>query len=161
VFGWALGEVMVVLILCGLAAMALGLFVSAAVNSVDRAMTFLPIIFVMMMILAAGGIFPNFADQPGLKQASFLASSHWGFNGVAASVDLNELNMLGHVSAGHPVIDLTDMQPIIDIWLDPAGGPARAAHTAEAWFAANIALITITIGLLLATSLVLRRHDGG
>ncbi len=161
VFGWAFGELLLVLILCGLAAMALGLFVSAAVNSVDRAMTFLPIIFVMMMILAAGGIFPNFAGQPGLKQASFLASSHWGFNGVAASVDLNELNMLGHVSSSNPVIDLTDIEPVVSMWLDPAGGPARSAHTAEAWFASIIALFTITIGLLLATALVLRRHDGG
>ena len=161
IFGWAFGELLLVLVLCGLAAMALGLFVSAAVNTVDRAMTFLPIIFVMMMILAAGGIFPSFADQPGLKQASFLASSHWGFNGVAASVNLNELNMLGHVSASNPVIDLTDMQPVVAVLLDPAGGPTRSAHTAGAWFASIIALATITIGLLLATSLVLRRHDGG
>jgi ABC-type multidrug transport system ATPase subunit len=161
VFGWAFGELLIVLILCGLAAMALGLFVSAAVNSVDRAMTFLPIIFVMMMILAAGGIFPNFANQGGLKQASFLASSNWGFNGVAASVDLNELNMLGHISSSNPVIDLTDIDPVVSMWLEPGGGPARSAHTAEAWFASIIALFTITVGLLLATSLVLRRHDGG
>ncbi len=161
VFGWAMGELLVVLILTGLAAMALGLFVSAAVNTVDRAMTFLPIIFVMMMIFTAGGLFPSFANQPGLKQGSFLASSHWGFNGVAASVNLNELNMLGHMTSENPVIDLTDFQPVVEILLDPAGGPARSAHTAEAWLAANIALITITIGLLIATSLVLRRHDGG
>ncbi len=161
VLGWAFGELLIILVLCGLAAMALGLFVSAAVNTVDRAMTFLPIIFVMMMILAAGGIFPTFADQPGLKQTSFLASSHWGFNGVAASVNLNELNMLGHVSASNPIIDLTEMQPVVEMLLDPAGGPSRAAHTAGAWMAAIIALVTITIGFLIATSLVLRRHDGG
>jgi ABC-type multidrug transport system ATPase subunit/pSer/pThr/pTyr-binding forkhead associated (FHA) protein len=161
VFGWAFGELLVVLILCGLAAMALGLFVSAAVNTVDRAMTFLPIIFVMMMILAAGGIFPTFAGQPGLKQASFFASSHWGFNGVAASVNLNELNMLGHNSSANPVVDLTDLEPIIETWMNPMGGPTRSAHTAGAWLAANAALATITIALLIATALVLRRHDGG
>ncbi len=161
VFGWAMGELLVVLILCGLAAMALGLFVSAAVNTVDRAMTFLPIIFVMMMILAAGGIFPNFANQPGLKQASFLASSHWGFNGVAASANVNDLNVLGHTTASNPVVDLTEFDTVASMLLEPSGGPARSAHTAEAWFAANIALLTITIGLLIATSVVLRRHDGG
>ena len=161
VFGWAMGELLVVLILCALAAMALGLFVSAAVNTVDRAMTFLPIIFVMMMVFTAGGLFPSFADQPGLKQGSYLASSHWGFNGVAASVNLNELNMLGHVTSEYPVIDLTDFEPAVNLLLDPPGGPARSAHTAEAWWAANIALLTITIALLIATSLVLRRHDGG
>ncbi|MDJ0954834.1 MAG: FHA domain-containing protein [Acidimicrobiia bacterium] len=161
VFGWAMGELLLVLILCGLAAMALGLFVSAAVNTVDRAMTFLPIIFVMMMILAAGGIFPNFANQPGLKQASFLASSHWGFNGVAASANVNDLNVLGHTTASNPVVDLTEFETVASMLLEPTGGPARSAHTAEAWLAANIALLTITIGLLIATSVVLRRHDGG
>lgn len=161
VLGWAFGEVLIVMIFCGLAAMALGLFISAAVNTVDRAMTFLPIIFVMMMILAAGGIFPTFAGQPGLKQASFLASSHWGFNGVAASVNLNELNMLGHISSSNPVIDLTDMEPVIEMLLDPSGGATRTAHTAGAWLAANLALITIMVGLLIATAVVLRRHDGG
>ncbi len=161
VFGWAMGELLVVLILCALAAMALGLFVSAAVNTVDRAMTFLPIIFVLMMIFTAGGLFPSFADQPGLKQGSYLASSHWGFNGVAASVNLNELNMLGHLTAENPVIDLTDFPTAMGVLLDPPGGPARSAHTAEAWWAANLALLTITIALLIATALVLRRHDGG
>lgn len=161
VFGWAMGELLVVLVLCGLAAMALGLFVSAAVNNVDRAMTFLPIIFVMMMIFTAGGLFPSFADQPGLKQGSYLASSHWGFNGVAATVNLNELNMLGHMTSENPVIDLSNVQPVVSMLLEPTGGPARSAHTAGAWWAANIALITITVGLLGATSLVLRRHDGG
>ncbi len=159
--GWAFGEMLIVLTLCGLAAMALGLFVSAAVNTVDRAMTFLPVIFVMMMILAAGGIFPTFASQPGLQQASFLASSQWGFAGVAASADLNTLNMLGNISTSLPVIDLTDLQPVVETLMDPGGGPSRTAHTTNAWLAANAALATITIGLLIATALVLRRHDGG
>jgi hypothetical protein len=159
--GWAFGEMLIVLVLCGLAAMALGLLVSAAVNTVDRAMTFLPIIFVMMMILAAGGIFPTFASQPGLQQASFLASSQWGFAGVAATADLNTLNMLGNISTSMPVIDLTDLGPVVDTLLDPGGGPSRSAHTANAWLAANTALATITVGLLVATALVLRRHDGG
>ena len=159
--GWAFGEMLIVLVLCGLAAMALGLLVSAAVNTVDRAMTFLPIIFVMMMILAAGGIFPTFASQPGLQQASFLASSQWGFAGVAATADLNTLNMLGNISTSMPVIDLTDLRPVVDTLLDPTGGPSRSAHTANAWLAANMALATITVGLLVATALVLRRHDGG
>jgi hypothetical protein len=161
VFGWAFGEMLVVLVLCGLAAMALGLFVSAAVNTVDRAMTFLPVIFVMMMVLAAGGVFPTFGNQPGLRQASLFASSHWGFNGVAATADINELNRLGHVTASNPVVDLTDIDQLTDIVLDPSGGPVRSAHTAEAWWAANLALLTITVALLGAAGVVLRRHDGG
>ena len=87
--------------------------------------------------------------------------SFWGFNGVAASVDLNSLNLLGHSSASNPIIDLTDLEPVVDTWLSPSGGPSRSAHTAGAWVAANIALLTITIALLVATAFVLRRHDGG
>ena len=159
--GWPYGEMLVALILCGLAAMALGLLVSAAVDTVDRAMTFLPIIFVLMMVLAAGGIFPSFASTPGIKQASFLASSHWGFAGVAATVDLNNLNMVGNASVTVPVIDVTDPSPLIEAVTNPRGGQARFSHTIGAWLAANAALLTITIALLLATGLVLRRHDGG
>lgn len=159
--GWPFGEMLVVLVLCGLAAMALGLLVSAAVNSVDRAMTFLPIIFVLMMVLAAGGIFPTFANQPGMRQASFLASSHWGFAGVAATVGLNDLNMVGNASVAVPVIDVTDPGPLLEAITSPRGGQARFAHTRTAWLAANAALLTITVALLIATSLVLRRHDGG
>lgn len=159
--GWPFGEMLIVLVLCGLAAMALGLLVSAAVDTVDRAMTFLPIIFVMMMVLAAGGIFPTFASQPGMRQASFLASSNWGFAGVAATVDLNDLNMIGNASVSVPVIDITDPAPLIEAVLNPRGGQARFSHTSGAWLAANAALLTITIGLLVATAVVLRRHDGG
>ncbi len=159
--GWPFGEMMIVLILSGLAAMALGLLVSASVDTVDRAMTFLPIIFVLMMVLAAGGIFPTFASKPGIRQASFLASSHWGFAGVAATVDLNNLNMVGTASTSVPVIDVTDPAPLIEAITSPRGGQVRFSHTVGAWLAANAALLTITIALLLATGLVLRRHDGG
>jgi ABC-type multidrug transport system ATPase subunit/pSer/pThr/pTyr-binding forkhead associated (FHA) protein len=161
VLGWARGELFIVLVLAGLAAMALGLFISAAVNTVDRAMTFLPVIFIMMMVLAAGGIFPSFGSQPGLKQASFLASSYWGFAGVSATADLNELNMMGNISRQIPMINTNEPGAVLDTLLDPAGGPARFAHTSGAWLAANAALLTITVALLIATALVLRRHDGG
>ncbi len=159
--GWPFGEMLIVLILAGLAAMALGLLVSAAVDTVDRAMTFLPIIFILMMVLAAGGIFPSFASKPVIRQASFFASSHWGFAGVAATVDLNNLNMVGTVATEVPVVDLTDPAPLIEAITNPRGGQMRFSHTVGAWLAANAALLTITIWLLIATGLVLRRHDGG
>jgi ABC-type multidrug transport system ATPase subunit len=159
--GWPFGEMLVVLILAGLAAMALGLLVSAAVDTVDRAMTFLPIIFVLMMVLAAGGIFPTFASKPGIRQASFLASSHWGFAGVAATVDLNNLNMVGTAATSVPVIDVTDPAPLLEVITSPRGGQARFSHTTGAWLAASAALLTLTIALLVATAVVLRRHDGG
>lgn len=161
ILGWPFGEMMIVLVLTGLAAMALGLLISAAVDTVDRAMTFLPIIFVLMMVLAAGGIFPTFANQPGMRQASFLASSHWGFAGVAATVNLNDLNMVGNASVAVPVIDVTDPAPLFEAITSPRGGQARFAHTRTAWLSASAALLTITVALLIATSLVLRRHDGG
>jgi ABC-type multidrug transport system ATPase subunit/pSer/pThr/pTyr-binding forkhead associated (FHA) protein len=159
--GWARGEMLIVLILAGLAAMALGLVVSASVNTVDRAMVFLPVIFVMMMVLAAGGIFPTFADKPGLRQASYVASSYWGFAGIAATADLNELNMMGNISKQIPLVDLSEPEVVIETLLEPRGGPTRFAHNAGTWLAACLALTTITISLLVATGVVLRRHDPG
>jgi hypothetical protein len=96
-----------------------------------------------------------------MRQASFLASSHWGFAGVAATVGLNDLNMVGNASVSLPVIDISDPAPLIEAVLSPRGGQARFAHTSGAWLAANAALLTLTIGLLVGTALLLRRHDGG
>ncbi len=159
IFGWPLGEFLIILALVGLAAMGLGLMVSAAVNTVDRAMTLLPVIFIMMMVLASGGVFPDFADQPGLKQASYLASSQWGFAGAAVTADLNELNVLGNIAGQIPIIDVSQPEAVMEVLLDPAGGPARYSHDAATWLAAVAALLTITAGTLVATALLLRRHD--
>ncbi len=160
-FGWARGEFILVMVLTGLAAMALGLLVSASLNTVDRAMTMLPVILILQMVLAAGGIFPEFTDKPGLLQASYISSAQWGFSGSAAISDLNDLQRLSTLAADIPIVDLSRPFELADQLLDVSGGPARFSHNATALLGAIVALGVITAVCLVATALVLRRHDGG
>ncbi len=160
-FGWPMGELILVLILTGWAAMGLGLVVSAALNTVDKAMTMLPVILVIQLVLGAGGIFPEFTDKPVLKQSSFVSSTQWGFSGVAAISDLNDLQRLSTLANAIPIVDLSDPFEVAEAILETSGGPSRSAHTATALAGALIALSVLTVVSLVATAFVLRRHDAG
>jgi len=160
-FGWPLGEFVLVMVLAGVAAMALGLLVSASLNTVDRAMTMLPVILILQMVLAAGGIFPEFTDKPGLLQASFVSSAQWGFAGTAAVSDLNDLQRISTLAADIPIIDLSSPLQLVEEIGNVSGGPSRFSHDATAFIGALVALGAITAACLVATALVLRRHDAG
>ena len=160
-FGWPMGEFMLVMVMTGLAAMALGLLVSASLNTVDRAMTMLPVILVLQMVLAAGGIFPEFTEKPGLLQASFVSSAQWGFSGTAAVSDLNDLQRISTMAADIPIIDLSSPLQLIEEISNVSGGPSRFSHDATALLSALVALGVITGVCLVAAALVLRRHDAG
>jgi hypothetical protein len=96
-----------------------------------------------------------------LKQATYLASSQWAFAGVAVTADMNQLNVLGNIASGIPIADFSLPDAIAGALLTPKGGPSRYSHEASAWLAAVTALLTITAGTLVATGLLLRRHDSG
>ena len=160
-FGWPLGEFMLVMVLSGLAAMALGLLVSASLNTVDRAMTMLPVILILQMVLAAGGIFPEFTEKPGLLQGSFISSAQWGFAGTAAVSDLNELQRISTMAADIPIVDLSRPFELAEQLMEVSGGPSRFSHDATAYVGSLVALVAITAVCLVATALVLRRHDAG
>ncbi|HYF46034.1 MAG TPA: FHA domain-containing protein, partial [Acidimicrobiales bacterium] len=68
VLGWAPGELMVVVALAGLAAMALGLLISALAGSPERATSILPIVLILQLVLGAGVVLPEIVDKPVLNQ---------------------------------------------------------------------------------------------
>ena len=78
--------------LAGLAAMALGLLISAFVSNGDKALTILPVIL-FAEFLFTGSAFPV-NKTPGLAQASYLASAKWGYSAAASTADADVL--LGH-----------------------------------------------------------------
>lgn len=160
-FGWAMGELILVMVMTGIASMALGLVVSASLDTVDRAMTMLPVILVVQMVLVAGGIFPEFTDKPVLLQSSFVSSAQWGFSGTAAISDLNDLQRLSTVAAEIPIVDLSRPFELAEQLLNLSGGSARFSHNATALLGALVALAIITGICLVATALILRRHDAG
>jgi len=76
-------ELFVGVAMAGLAAMALGLLISAFVSNADKALTILPVVL-FAQFLFTGSAFPV-SNTPGLAQASYFASAKWGFS--AAAVD--------------------------------------------------------------------------
>lgn len=77
-------ELMVTLAAAGLASTALGLLVSAAVRSPDKALAGLPVVVVTEFVLS--GLQPAVRWFPGLDHLHDLASSYWAIQGVQATV---------------------------------------------------------------------------
>ncbi|HEX9505711.1 MAG TPA: hypothetical protein VGA62_06855, partial [Acidimicrobiia bacterium] len=162
ILGWPLGELMVGVALTGIAAMALGLLVSAASSTSDRAMTVLPVLLILEMILAAGGLFPDVVDKPVLKELSYGASAQWGFAATAATSDLNDLQAISNRLRDVRTVNSGDFVPKLRQALTTRrGGDARFEHTAGAWWSAVLALIALTIAALIGAGLVLARRDPG
>lgn len=86
-------ELFIVVAASGLAAMALGLLISAFVSNADKALTILPVVL-FAQFLFTGSAFPV-ANTPGLAQASWLASAHWGYSAAASTADTDRLQHTG------------------------------------------------------------------
>ena len=76
--------------LAGLAAMALGLTVSAFAKNGDRAASMLPLLLLVMYLLSGGPSDPH--NLPGVGELSYLNSAKWGFSAAASTANLQELN---------------------------------------------------------------------
>jgi ABC-type transport system involved in multi-copper enzyme maturation permease subunit len=89
-------EVMLSVALVGVASMAIGLLVSSAVSTAERAM---PLVFllVMVQVVTTGGIFP-IHGKVGIEEIAWLTPSRWGFAANAATVNLN---VIGGFTAQH------------------------------------------------------------
>ncbi len=154
-------EFVIAAVLAGLAAMALGLMVSAIASTVDRAMTVLPIILIFQMLLAMGGVFPDVVDKPGLRQASYLTSAKWAFDGMASTAELERLQALERVVREAPTVTLAD--PLTQFEEVAAGlePDPRWSHGGRAWLENMGALLLLglvaTLGTVAALSLRGRR----
>ena len=82
-------ELMLAMFVLGVGAMALGLLLSAIVDTSDKAMPLL-VLVVMFQVVLSGGIFP-LHGKVGLEQASWLSPSRWGYAATGATVDLNHV----------------------------------------------------------------------
>ena len=135
-------ELFVVASATGLAAMALGLLISALVSNADKALTILPVLLFAEFLLT-GGLFP--VTAPGLRELSYLSSAHWGYAAAASTVNLQGL-------------------------LGGCGGPGAAAalgsvctganaHTAGAW-TGDMALLLVLGGVALIGAIAAVRRIG-
>src|SRR5581483_5369394 len=159
--GWPLGELIAASALAGLAAMALGLFVSAAAGTTDRAVTVLPIVLVLLLVLSLGSIFPQIGRRPVLNQLGYVASTQWGFSGMASTVDLNDLQAVTGVLTRVADVNVDNPTPLFRAVHQGDRGDPRWDHDPGAWLTAGGALLGLTLTLALGTGLALRRDDAG
>ncbi len=133
IFDSALTEVLLVTIALGLASMLLGLLISAVVNSSEVTMPAL-VLTTMGQVVLSGAV-P--IRQAGLLDVVGLPNpGYWAMNAIAVTADLNEIS-------GLP----TDEQGAF--W----------AYESENWFISMGVLAFLTIGIGVATRVVLARRE--
>jgi ABC-type multidrug transport system ATPase subunit len=152
-------ELIIDVALTGLAAMALGLLVSAVSSNADKALTIVPILIVPQLVLA-GGLFP--VNAPLFGQLKYVASAQWGMSSVASTIDLNTVQTriiaLGTYAANP--CDLND--PVCsDQFLREIKSKQQALwkHKAGVWLADAFALLLLTALGLLGAYQMLKRRD--
>ncbi|MEK6274491.1 MAG: ATP-binding cassette domain-containing protein [Actinomycetota bacterium] len=157
--GWPWLELAAAVAAAGLAAMALGLLVSALSGRVERAMTILPVLIVAEVILGMGGISPEMVSKPVIKQLSYVAGTQWGFSAAASTAGLNDLEPLNGLSRTVPTLELSDPTKAAQGFAKAYRGEARWDHTATAWGTSMLALLGLTVVTLAGAGLALRRAD--
>jgi ABC transport system ATP-binding/permease protein len=84
--GAPLLELVLAMALLAIASMALGLLISALVNSSETTLVLL-FVSVMAQVVFSGGVFP-IAGRAGLSQVAWLSPSRWGYGAVASTDNL-------------------------------------------------------------------------
>jgi ABC transport system ATP-binding/permease protein len=137
--------------LAGLAAMGLGLLISAAVRNADQANFALPLILVAQIVLSA----PLLGNpSPLFSVVGSISSAQWGTAASGATMSLNDLRK--------PYLDLIETQKAQarKRAVDPAAskGSTTWEHTLAAWVTDIAALLLLAIVAVGSTLLVLRRQ---
>ena len=78
----------------GLAAVALGLMISAMMRSTDKAISVLILALVVQLVIAMPIL--DLVHKPVVGQLSWLFSARWGVDAVASTVNLNRLQPMGN-----------------------------------------------------------------
>src|SRR5215475_5406177 len=84
-----LAELIIALALLAVVSMALGLFISASVNTSEKTMPILMVVVVVEVVLT-GGVFA-IAGKVGLEQIAWLSPSRWGYALTASTSNLNKI----------------------------------------------------------------------
>lgn len=132
-------ELIVAVLLAGLAAMSIGLIFSSLVSTSDKAMTLLPLILIPQIVLSGAVIFLH--DKPAMRWLGYLMSANWGFSAAASTVNLTALDPLAARN-----------QPILF-------GTSLWEHSAGAWVRNIVALVALTAIAIVGAWYALRRRD--
>ncbi len=154
-------ELMVVIALTGLAAMALGLLVSSLARSPDKALSLVPILIVPQLVLS-GGFFP--VSAPVVGQLSLVASAQWGMSAAGSTVDMNGIRArLSLIVALAKHADLIETNPrrfqrlAIEEFERQQVGSWK--HTNGTWLLDVFMLLALTVAALAGAYSIMKRRD--
>ncbi|MEV6098624.1 FHA domain-containing protein [Nocardia sp. NPDC051981] len=83
-------ELIMAMAMLGIASLALGLLVSAAVDTSEKTLPLLIVLSMAQLVLTGGLV--RLPGTPVLQQLSYLSPSRWGYGAAAASIDLDTLS---------------------------------------------------------------------
>ncbi|MEU6584075.1 FHA domain-containing protein [Nocardia sp. NPDC046763] len=83
-------ELILAMAILGIASLALGLLVSASVNTSEKTLPLLIVLSMAQLVLTGGLV--RLPGTPVLQQLSYLSPSRWGYGAAAASLDLDTLS---------------------------------------------------------------------
>jgi hypothetical protein len=121
-------------------------------------MTALPVLLIVQMLLALGGVFPDVVDKPVLKQASYLSGAQWAFSASASTVDLDGLMTVDRVARSYPEVHIDNPGPALAKLTDDEIVDRLWRHDWKTWALDAGALLLLTAGGVFATGLILRRR---
>lgn len=132
--------------LAALAAMALGLLISALVSSSEKAMALIAVIFIVQWLFSGAAV--ELRGKPVLQGVAYLTSANWGLAAAASTADLHELERRG-CDGSRPA---------------RAGGPEpscdwRWSSDVLPWFTDVVALVVLTATTSSGVWFVLVRRD--
>ena len=150
---------MVVVGIAGLAAMAVGLLISAIVRSSDRAMALLPVVLIAQVVVSV----PFFATRSAvLDPVGVVSSAQWTMAAAASTTDLNDVRSvdLAVTAAGRSaLVDRELPANSKRAVAAAAAGRERWDHTGGVWLRDMGAALLLTVGALALAVIVLQRRD--
>lgn len=131
------------------ACLMLGLFISALVDTSEKALAMIPVVFVVLWLFS--GTVSDLAETPVLSQLAYLSPSNWGVAAGASAVDLPGIEGCGAFDGSVGVSGAT-------------GGPAavcdaRWGHSFLQWAFDLVALVVLGVAAFLASDWALARKE--
>jgi ABC transport system ATP-binding/permease protein len=106
-------ELVLAMAVLAVASMAVGLLISALVNSSDKTMPLL-VVAVLVQVVLSGGVFP-LNGKAGLEQFSWFSPSRWGFSAAASTSNLNQVAPPGLEAKPDPLWNHTPHTWLLDM----------------------------------------------
>ncbi len=79
-------ELVLAVAACAVAALVLGLFISAVVSTSEKAVALIPVIFVVSWLFS--GVAVDLQTKPFMRDVAYLNAANWGMSATASTVDL-------------------------------------------------------------------------